>query len=518
MKPQDAPPPADPHCTRREIAQDATRTGTALAARETVGRFGSANAEYIKGYTGIDHEKGQKLAKGLAAIAKSKVHPDHAKANIKQQAGFSAEVAATSRDNAESIIAGSGLRSARSDDVAQYGPNHNVVDRVKVRGRQVVKGSPSQMKFVGNRDQLLKDIAQDDGRFARYRRTGIELPSEQYAGAAEHCRAQAVQLRTNAQHAEHHGKPEAAAKLRREADHYDQLARDVRDSGMTTDQAIFYREHPKIATALDMARTSHRAGVEGAGYGVAIGGCIALLQNLLAMAQGDQDVQGTVQAVAIDTVKAGALGYGAAFVGSAAKAAMQQSGKQAVRALAGTTVPTLAVSICLSLGSSARRYAIGEITEAQLLTEVGEKGAGMLSAGMLAALGQVAIPVPVVGAVVGGLIGYSLSSLFYQSALDAARGAQASRELLARTRAIEAAARTRIAAEQTALDTFFAHEMPALRQQTQRLFAAVDAGTGQADAMAVAINDFATLLGQRLALGSMAEFDSFMQSDQPLRL
>lgn len=528
MKPEVTPPYAMPrddddrahaHAhAHAEIVRDIARTGIALSTSETVSRFGNAGAEYIKGYTGIDNQTGQKFAKGLAGIAEHKVHSDYAAANIKQQAGFSAEVAATSRDNAEAIIAGSDVRAARSDDLPQYGKNHNIVDRVKTLDGQIIEGSQSQMKFVGNRDQLLKDIAQDDGKFARYRGTKIELPTEQYKGAAQHCRDQARQLRTNAQHAEHHGRAEAAAKLRREADHFEQLAGEVRDSGMTAKQAIFYREHPKVATALDMARTGHRAGLTGAGYGAAIGASISLLQNLLAAAQGEQDLAGAAQALATDTAKAAALGYATASAGSLAKAAMAQSGKETLSRLAGTNAPALAVNICLSLGSSVKRYVTGEISETQLLVEVGEKGAGMLSASMMAALGQLAIPVPFVGAAIGGMIGYTLSSLFYQSALDAARGAEQSQKLLARTQAIEAAARARIAEERAALDAFFSREIPELRQETQRLFAAVDDCAGKAGALAQAINAYAALLGKRLPFQSLADFDAFMRSDQPLRL
>lgn len=55
-------------------------------------RFGSANAEYVKGYRGVDNVTGQRLAKGLVDIAKHKVNddPHYATQNIKQQAGFSA--------------------------------------------------------------------------------------------------------------------------------------------------------------------------------------------------------------------------------------------------------------------------------------------------------------------------------------------------------------------------------------------------------------------------------------------
>lgn len=526
MIPQDTPSPAKNNSDddrKAEIVRDIARTGVALSASETVNRFGSANAEFVKGYTGIDNETGQKFAKGLAGIAKNKVHPDYKEANIKQQAGYSAEVATTSRDNAEAIIARSKVRTTRSDDLPQYGRNHNVVDRVQVLDGQIIEGSQSQMKFVGNRNNLFEKIAGEnkkgDSDLSRYRGVKLELPSEQYEGARQYCHEEAKKLRERATQVEQHGKSDMAAKMRREADNYDQLADNVRDSGITTEDAIFYRKHPELATARDIARTSHRAGMEGAKYGAAIGGCISLLQNLLATAQGKKQLGEAVQDLALDTTKAGALGYGTAFAGAAIKGGMQQSGNQTLRALAGTNAPALAVNICLSLGSSVKRYVTGEISEAQLLAEVGEKGAGMLSGSMMAALGQLAIPIPFVGAAIGGMIGYTLSSLFYQSALDAARGVEASREVLERTRAIESAARARIAEEQAALDDFFCREIPELRQETQRLFAIVAcADIGNADALASAINRYASLLGKQLQFESINEFDDFMDSDEPLKL
>ena len=506
---------------KTEIERDIARTGAALSASEVVNRFGSANAEYIKGYTGTDNETGQKFAKGLADIAKHKVNSDPAEAakNIKQQAGFSAEVATTSRDNAEAIINQSKVRTSRSDDLQQFGRNHNVVDRVQIVDGQIIEGTQSQMKFVGNRDDLLKDIAREDGKFARYRGTRLELPSEQYQGAAEHCRDQAQKLRINAEMANQNGKPDVAAKLRREAENFDQLAFDLLDSGMTSEQAISYRLKPKIETAKDIATTSHRAGLEGAQCGAAIGGCISLLQNLFATAQGEKEVGEATKDLALDTVTAGAVGYTTAFAGSAIKSFMQQSGRHGIRTLASTTAPALIVNICISLSSSIKRYASGELTESELLAEVGEKGAGMLCSGMMAAVGQVAIPVPFVGAAIGGMIGYTLSSFFYQGALEAARGAEVSREILERTRAIETAARERIAQEQAALDTFICREMPQLKQETQQLFIFWDsASLLHADALAAAINKYAALLGKQLQFNSIAEFDDFMNSDKPFQL
>ena len=72
MIPQNAPSPAKNNCDddrKAEIARDTARIGVALSASETVSRFGSANAEYIKGYAGMDNETGQRLHDGLKSLS-----------------------------------------------------------------------------------------------------------------------------------------------------------------------------------------------------------------------------------------------------------------------------------------------------------------------------------------------------------------------------------------------------------------------------------------------------------------
>ena len=66
-------------------------------ARETVSRYGSAAAEFIKAYTGVDNEKGVTLSKGLKKISEYKINPENFEENTRQQAGFSAEVMITAK-------------------------------------------------------------------------------------------------------------------------------------------------------------------------------------------------------------------------------------------------------------------------------------------------------------------------------------------------------------------------------------------------------------------------------------
>ncbi|HHM9339481.1 TPA: hypothetical protein ACRMTX_004572, partial [Pseudomonas aeruginosa] len=54
--------------SRYEIKRDISNTATALSTSETVSRYGSASAEYVKAYTGVDNEAGKVLSKGLKGI------------------------------------------------------------------------------------------------------------------------------------------------------------------------------------------------------------------------------------------------------------------------------------------------------------------------------------------------------------------------------------------------------------------------------------------------------------------
>lgn len=456
------------------------------------------------------------------------------------------------------------MRTSRSDDLPQfnYAKNDTVVDRVQILNNQIIEGSQSQMKFHGDLEGLLKDINEDTEKgmseFSRYRGIKLELPSEQcnetyfknqadkfrnkaakkkpsskeynkliekadaydqMKSASDLCLYKAKQLHAQADEAASKGAPpDVVKRLRDNAKNYENQAKNIVDSGLTTEQALFYRKHPKLATARDIALTSHRAGLEGAKIGGAVGGSISILTNALAVAQDQKQLGDAVKDVALDTGKAVAVGYATAATGSTIKSVMQQSSNQTLRTLSATNAPALAVQVCISLSSSVKRYVTGEISEAQLLSEVSEKGAGILSASMMTVVGQLAIPIPIVGAAIGSMIGYALSSFFYQSALEAAQNLELSREQLARIKAIETAARERIAEEQAVLDDFTRREIPQLRQETQRLFTAVSSNTGNADTLAHAINHYATLLGKNLQFQTLSEFDDFMKSDQPLTL
>lgn len=497
-------------------------TLNSIANTEVVDRHGSANAEHIKGFTGVDNETGQKLQRGLKDISKSKVHPDYQEQNIRQQSGFSVEVAKASRDNSVNIINKSDKRTYRTEDVEGYGKNDPIYDHVETKNGKVIIYSGSQMKFSNNPKKVIDNIAKENrtgkNDWSRYRGVKLDLPSDQVEEAKKYCEDQILNLEKQVKKLEEKGDTDLAAHKIREISNYTNLKENIRDSGFTLKEAKFYRKHPKIATVRDITLTSHKAGIEGAKMGVAIGGGISVVKNIIALAQDDKDLEEALCDTSIDTTKAAVLGYGVTAAGSALKSLLQQSSKETLRALSKTNLPALTISVCLELGKSIHKFAHGEIDSVQFMEEIGEKGSGMLAAGMMATAGQIALPIPVVGALIGGLIGYSLSSMFYHSSLIAFKEAKEASENYLRVKAECETARAYMEEYQRELEELFNQYFAEKKQIINECFTSIDSALEKRDinGFAQAVNAMGNSMGMNLPFDSFEAFNNYMESDEPL--
>lgn len=483
------------------------------ATAETVSRYGSAGAEFLKGLRGIDYETGQKFDRSLLDIS------EYAGNNIKQQAGFSAEIDSVSRKNAEAIIEGKANRFSRSEDISSYGKNHNVVDIVELLdGKEI---STSQMKFVTDTDKLLKRIACGEGGgkndYSRYMGVDkLEVPTEQVEKMKETCRQEAKKLTEQAKKLRQKGDLERAAKLEDQAKNYSQLEGKIADSGLTTDEAIALRLNPTWETAKNIAAISHRAGIEGAKFGAAIGGGISLISNIVSVYSGDKEFSDALTDVSLDTLKATSVGYATGFAGSTIKSLMQQSQHTALRSLSKTGLPAMIISACISTGKSVNKFINDEISQSELMQEMGLTVSSMLSASMFTVLGQMAIPIPVLGGLIGGMVGSALAGTFYQGYFAALQDAKlsAKRRLMLE---IQCEASIRLARNyQQRLNQLFTTKLIQLNEESKSLFSILNDSNISADDYCDGINRFAEVLGKQLTIRNMAELDSAMLSDKPL--
>lgn len=397
--------------------------------------------------------------------------------------------------------------------------NHNTVDIVELLDNQEI--STSQMKFVSDCKGLLQKIAKGEGGgkndLSRYLEVDkLELPTEQVEQAKQICREQANNLKEQANKVRQQGKVELANKLEKQAKNYEQLETKISDSGLTTEQAIAYRQNPNWETFKDITNVSHRAGVEGAKFGAVIGGSVSLVGNIIAYHSGKKEFGEAVIDTGADTLKSAGVGYATAFSGSFIKTYMQQSTNATLRSLSNTALPAMIVSACLSTSKSIHRYARGEIDAEVLAQEIGVSVTGTMSSAMFATIGQIAIPIPVLGGLIGGMVGYVLTNTFYQSFFDVLKDKKIAKE---QRILIEMQCSTaKVLAEQYRLTIkdMFEQKSIELDNQTKKLFATFDDDNISADEFCQNINEFAKFLGKDLPIKNLQELDDIMLSDDPL--
>ena len=393
----------------------------AILNSDTVDSNGSAIKEYIVAYSGIDNENGRVLKRGLRKTAASKIHPDYATSNIKQQAGYQAEDIYVARQNAKNIIDGSSIRYSRTDDIigpdGKYRVNDPLYDHVKIDVLgNVIEDSGEQMKFLGNNPKECFKKLYSTPKFQKYYDAGatITVPSDFYNEVKEEANNTIHDLEEGLRRYKAEGNISKAKELEGNIAKAKAIRDRLKDSGISNAEAIFAREHPTIFIAKEITGQAHKAGMEQLGFATAIGGTMSLINNLVDVIKGEKTPEEAGISLAKATATTAATSYATAFGGSVLKGAMQNSNKAVLRSISKTNFATHAVTSSIEMGKSIISFMNGNISGEQCLAELGENGTGQISTALYASLGQAVIPIPVVGAVVGSIVGYSLNKVFYQ--------------------------------------------------------------------------------------------------------
>ena len=422
---------------KEQKSEDILNAGLAGAAYETVQRYGDAAKQHYVAYSGTDNELGKNLVKGLKQISEEKVNPEYEYQNIHQQAGFSAEVKDVARENAEKIIKGDSTRKIRTDDLGSV--NDPLYDTVTIDAEgNVIEGTGAQMKFLGasendpsgegNAARALEKL--QSKKFQKYLDADakIDVPSDQYDKIIQEANAKIDNLSKQLENQRQAGNTEQVQKLQERIDKLEKIKKNLRKSTVSSDEAVFARLHPGLSTAIDVAKISHRAGVQTAKSSAIIGGSVSIVKNLVSVCKGEEEPEEALKNVAKDTATTAAVGYGTGFTGTAIKGAMQNSGSEYVRALAKTNIAGTIVAVTVSVTKTMTRYFKGKIDGVECLETLGEQGTGMISSAMFATIGQAVIPIPVVGGLIGGMVGYALSSATYGVLVESLKEAKLAKE------------------------------------------------------------------------------------------
>ncbi len=396
------------------------------AVSEESALYASANKEYLA----ILDDK--TLGRTLEGISEYKVNPKYQYQNINQQAGFSAELKEQAHANAQNILMENKERLVQYDnlsvdqkaqirerfpDYATPNKNHELVDYVMVdRKGNVILGTATQSKFVGrNGAECFEKFLSKD--YEKYLKNGVkmEIPKDFFGDFQKEADIKIKSLESQIAKQKSFGDFQKAAKLEEKLQKCKTIKANTRSASITKEEAIYARNHPTLSTAKDMASHSHQAGMNALGVGVVVSGVVSFTTNVLECVVNGKDPKEALKHTAIATLKGGVLSYGSAFASSSLGGWMQSSANKIIQSFGKGSMPAMIVGACVTNVTIFGRYLSGKIDEAELLKQLGKANTTLISGGAMALAGQALIPIPVVGALIGGFVGAALSEAFFNA-------------------------------------------------------------------------------------------------------
>lgn len=509
--------------------KSAINATTVNVEKETINRLGSAAKEHIVAYSGVDNETGKVLNRSLKDISNSKINPKYEQQNYRQQAGFSAEIKETARENAERIKEGKSTRVTRTDDIGRV--NDPLYDHVELdEYGNIIEGSGSQMKFVGkNPTECLNKLMSEKYQKYRDNNVSFEVPSDYYDDIQQKIDIKVDKLEQQKRVAQNRGNSRLVDKHQKEIDELKKVKKNMKKSHVSNKEAMEARKSPRLSTAKDIHKLSHEAGIEGAKSGAIIGASIAVVANIVDIINRKKDLGDAVEDIAKTTGKSALTGYVATYGSVALKASMQNSGLSIVRSLSNTGLPGAIVSTIISSISTLEDFFDGKIDSIELLTRVGKNGMATATSIAYGAAGQMLIPIPVAGAIIGSFVGYTLTTMVYGSFMKIIMHGG----LIKAMNEAKLAKEERIRIEKEAEEII--KQIRAYRQEFNKYMdlyikdysIAFDKAfynikssiqMGDADKFIDGVNQITYKLGGQVQFNNMNEFEKLMKSDEPFIL
>lgn len=419
--------------------------------------------------SGLDGEK------SLLDISKEKINPAYHNTNVKQHAGFAAEVIGTTKENLIAKVEGTGVRTIRADELSaatkiKYGISSGINDQYIDKIRENVDGTfeKVQVKFVGNDGVTnLRKLASK--KFDKYFEVGkvdkMEIPSDFYDDIRNNdlIGKKITKINTMLEHAKTGGNTELTEKYAKQIERYTKIDHMIDRSTLSswesqfatlrpntysmqlfkkTDLKIHENLYKATVQADRMFGESHQRGEQAGLQAAKLTFAIATVDNVSKVISGELSAKDALENVGKATGIAGAAGYGTQFITTNVARAMSTSGTELIQTLGKTDVPAVVVSFGVTSYGAVSEFAQGKINTKELVEKLGGNAVG--TAGSFegaaigaeigekagAVIGTVSMPVPGVGTIsgaaigatagglVGGMVGYAVTTEAYKSALE----------------------------------------------------------------------------------------------------
>lgn len=489
---------------------------------ELISTYGEAIKQDIVAYTGVDHETGQVLTKSLKKIHGYKINPHDASRNIDQQAGYAAEVKQVAEENKKAILSGKKVRTVRTDDIGRV--NDPLYDYVQLDAQgRVIPGSGVQMKFIGKNGKEWFDKFTSKKDFQKYldNNAQIGVPKDFYDDIQKAADQRLAKLQKQLERARSAGNLDVEKRVQGRIDKVEKLKEKLLPSDINKADGYEGKMSPKTSTFKSMNKTAMEAAKDSAVFTSTIVGSLTLLENGIKVFQGECTVEEALKDTAIKTAESGVVGYASGYGGSMISGFMQSSSNTIIRTLGKTPLPqAVVIPAALGLVKATSEYLQGNITGKECLTLIGKTGITSVGGASYAAVGQLLIPIPVVGGLIGGMVGIALGNACHNQLVQALNEAKLAheerlrieKECEATIRAIHsyreqvnAIVREYLNDYQTTFDEAFLTMENAIEE-------------GNADGVIQGANKISRKLGGEPEFNTVDEFEVLMKDDKPLKL
>lgn len=283
------------------------------------------------------------------------------------------------------------------------------------------------------------------------------------------------------------------------------------------EQADKIANNYKLKSALtDM----HKSGIKAGAVGAGITGGISLLTEGYSVIKGEKDIAEASINTIINSAKGFATGY---TVTAISKGITHSSshflGEQLAKSITRSSAPVAIAAGVVNTSKHIVSYLKGDIELEELTDNISHTAITGTSSFYYGALGQLAIPIPVVGALVGAGVGYFIGNMIHQSGLVALGDSavvKASKERRDQIRAICLEAIPQIQKNRDELQSLLDEHFAERKHIFDSTFLAMDLAVSntEPDQYIDALNSLNERFDSELPFQNFTEFDQFMQSDQ----
>ncbi len=271
------------------------------------------------------------------------------------------------------------------------------------------------------------------------------------------------------------------------------------------------------ASMVDMHESGKIAGKRSA----AIKSGLTVVKEFYSFTKGKKEIGDILANTAIEAVKGYASGYTlTALSKGITHASSQFLSSSAAKMFIKSNAPTAIAANIIAASKSFVAYLKGEIESDQLLDEISHTAITGTASFYYGAVGQIAIPIPIIGAAVETMVEYLVGNMLHQSGLISLGEAPIVKAAKARRKHIEAMCISlipKIRQEREILEQTINQYFKDREKIFSQAFKTMDIALAEfdPDKFVSALENINNQFGKTLQFKTFEEFDKFMESDEP---